>query len=108
MNRFLACAFATSVIAGCASQAPKGIAIDPSQPSIAQAADPLVRQLESGGYVMYFRHGKTEQAFQDQPSKQNWWKSCDPRSSRPLSDEGRQQMLSIGAQMRELRIPVAK
>ena len=75
---------------------------------IARPGDALVAKVAEGGYLLYIRHGKTDPAFQDKQDKPNWWKTCDTRSHRPLSDEGRAQMLSIGAQMRELRIPVAK
>jgi phosphohistidine phosphatase SixA len=106
MNRLVVVALYV-IAAGCAS-APSLSPPAATSAAAAQPADPLIRQLRNGGYVLYIRHGKTEQAFQDQPSKPRWWKSCDTRSSRPLSDEGRQQMLTLGAQMREFAIPVAR
>lgn len=74
----------------------------------ARAGDPLVARLADGGYVLYIRHGKTDSTYQDKPQKPEWWKSCDTRTHRPLSDEGRAQMQNLGHQMRELRLPVAK
>lgn len=87
-----------AVLAGCA--------VEPTLPR-ALAGDPLIAKLAEGGFVLYLRHGKTDSTFQDKQDKPEWWKSCDTRSHRPLSDEGRAQMLGIGRQMRELRIPVA-
>ncbi|HXD53007.1 MAG TPA: hypothetical protein VN689_13995, partial [Burkholderiales bacterium] len=73
-----------------------------------RSSDPLIARLAEGGYVLYFRHGKTDTTYQDKQDKPEWWKSCDPRRHRPLSDEGRAQMNSIGMNLRALRIPVAK
>ena len=111
MNRVVVCALAIASIIGCASDPSRlssSGALAKANATQPQPSDPIVRGLRDGGYILYIRHGRTEQAFQDQPGKPRWWKSCDTRASRPLSDEGRQQMLTIGAQMRELRIPVAQ
>lgn len=111
MNRVVLCALAIASMTGCTSDFSRltsGSSLPAANAAQAQPSDPIVRQLRDGGYVLYIRHGKTEQAFQDQQGRPLWWKSCDTRASRPLSDEGRQQMLTIGAQMRELRIPVAR
>ena len=74
---------------------------------IPRPGDPNVARLAEGGYVLYMRHGKTDSTFQDKLDKPTWWKSCDTRVHRPLSDEGRAQMMGMGNQIRELRIPVA-
>ena len=108
MNRTICCALSAMLllaVGGCATDAMRP---DIQAAAVAEAADPVVRQLRDGGYVIYIRHGKTEQAFQDQVAKPTWWKSCDVRMARPLSDEGRQQMLAIGNHIRALRIPVAR
>ena len=107
----IVCAVAIASIIGCASDPSRlssADALSAANVTQPQPSDPIVRGLRDGGYILYIRHGRTEQAFQDQQGKPRWWKSCDTRASRPLSDEGRQQMLAIGAQMRELRIPVAQ
>ena len=107
MNRLLLIVSIALALVLTACATPQRGAADVSMPA-AQPEDPLVRQLANGGYVVVFRHGKTEQAFQDKLDKPGWWKSCDTRSSRVLSDEGRAQMLAIGDNMRALRIPVAQ
>lgn len=95
------------VIAGCASHRDVGGGA-PGDAAVPRPGDPNVARLVEGGYILYVRHGKTDSTFQDKLDKPNWWKSCDTRVHRPLSDEGRAQMMNMGNQMRELRIPVAK
>lgn len=95
---------AAVLVAGCAGAPARAV----DEPSLARPADPVVARLRDGGYVIYIRHGKTDATFQDKQERANWWKSCDPRIHRPLSDDGRAQMMLIGAQLREQRIPVAK
>lgn len=106
MIRFLCSVLIGLSIFGCAHN--RELAAGAQSLSAARPGDALVAKVAEGGYVLYIRHGKTDSVFQDKQDKPNWWKTCDTRSHRPLSDEGRAQMLSIGAQMRELRIPVAK
>lgn len=97
------------LIAGCAGTSDwAGSRTGNSQVEAPRAGDPLVAKLAAGGYVLYLRHGKTEPTFQDKQDKPDWWKSCDSRRHRPLSDEGRAQMDKLGVQLRELRVPVAK
>ena len=90
------------LLAACAGLPERGASQDPPQYS----SDPLITRLAEGGYVIYFRHGRTDSSFQDKQDKPEWWKSCDTRRHRPLSDEGRAQMLAIGNNLRALRIPV--
>ncbi|MBK7470257.1 MAG: histidine phosphatase family protein [Betaproteobacteria bacterium] len=106
MTRQFAPVLLCLVIAGCAGHRDI-VGATQRDATIPRPADPNVARLAEGGYVLYVRHGKTDSTFQDKLDKQNWWKSCDTRVHRPLSDEGRAQMLNMGKQMRELRIPVA-
>jgi broad specificity phosphatase PhoE len=100
-----ACVLAVAAwLAGCAA-APE--TYDAHAPP-ARAGDPLVARLADGGYVIYIRHGRTDPSYQDKQDKPEWWKSCDPKRHRVLSDDGRAQMLSIGVNLRALQIPVAK
>jgi phosphohistidine phosphatase SixA len=99
---FFAASAALLLAAGCAS-GPSGGNSEPLQ----KAGDPVVARLAEGGFVVYFRHGKTDSTYQDRQDKPEWWKSCDTRRHRPLSDEGRAQMAGIGSNVRALRIPVA-
>ncbi len=88
------------ILCGCATSA--------SQEPPQRPGDPLVARLKEGGYVLYFRHGRTDASNQDRQDKPEWWKSCDPKRHRLLSDEGRAQMETVGSNMRALKIPVAK
>src|SRR5438067_2379058 len=90
-----------------------GCAVAPAETALThepvpKAGDPLVARLAEGGYVIYVRHGRTDTTYQDKQDKPEWWKSCDPKRHRVLSDEGRAQMISIGGNLRALQIPVAK
>jgi phosphohistidine phosphatase SixA len=59
----------------------------------------LVKALQGGGYVILFRHGRTDYRTQDVIPQ----KSFDDRSTqRVLSDEGREQGKRIGAALRAL------
>ena len=75
---------------------------------VAALRKPRDQRLAEGGFVVYFRHGKTDVTYQDKQDKPEWWKSCDPKRHRLLSDDGRAQMTSIGTNLRALQIPVAK
>jgi phosphohistidine phosphatase SixA len=97
------CATLVAVLGGCAVAPERGRT---SEPPSQHSSDPLIARLAEGGYVVYIRHGRTDATYQDKQDKPEWWKSCDPRRHRPLSDDGRNQMQSIGANMRAWRIPV--
>ena len=94
-----------AVIAACAVTPEQAATAEPSPQ---YSPEPMIARLAEGGYVVYIRHGRTDATYQDKQDKPEWWKSCDPRRHRPLSDDGRNQMLSLGANMRALRIPVGK
>ena len=94
-----------AIVGGCAIAPERDGA---SQPPPQYSSDPLIARLAEGGYVVYIRHGRTDATYQDKQDKPEWWKSCDPRRHRLLSDDGRSQMQSIGANMRALRVPVGK
>jgi len=104
--RFAAALLLAALIAqGCALSP----SLDPARvASPSRAADPLVARLAEGGYVIYMRHGRTDTTYQDRQDRAEWWKSCDPKRHRLLSDEGRAQMLAIGNNLRALQVPVSK
>jgi len=107
MLRQLFLAAVAALVAGCATH--QDLVPGASPPvAAARAGDPLVARLAEGGYVLYVRHGKTDPTYQDKQDRPNWWKACDTRIHRPLSDEGRAQMLGLGANIRELRVPIAR
>lgn len=66
----------------------------------------LVEALRQGGYVVYFRHAATDYSIPESQQGQEWWKSCDPRVVRNLSEAGRRQARAIGEAFRALQIPV--
>src|SRR6185503_2092474 len=96
--------------AGVACQRP------PQSPSAMQAQTPsatraavaggqelqLVDALRSGGHVIYFRHGATDQSQTD--SDPNNLANC--ATQRNLTDAGRAQAQTIGTAFRTLGIPV--
>jgi hypothetical protein len=61
----------------------------------------LVEALRQGGYVIYFRHARTDFSQKDVSL-------ADCRSQRNLSDEGRAQARAIGAAIRSLGIPIGR
>ncbi len=62
----------------------------------------LLAELRKGGYVIYFRHTSTDFSRDDVKSRSD--DDCD--NQRPLTDKGRDEARSIGAALRELKIPV--
>ena len=63
----------------------------------------LVRELRQGGFVLYMRHGITDNSRADRlPSVD----LNDCSTQRQLSDEGRDLMKRVGQSMRKARIPV--
>lgn len=72
-----------------------------SPPNVIDGAE-LVQALRGGGYVLYFRHGKTDLSTRD--SDRTNLAQC--ATQRVLSPEGRQQMADIGQLIQRLRIPV--
>lgn len=71
-------------------------------PTLAHAQEPsLGDQLRKGGYVIFFRHGKTEDTKDSDPIVFN-----DCSTQRNLNDQGRDDLKKIGAAIRAARIPV--
>lgn len=62
----------------------------------------LVQALRNGGYVIYFRHGKTDLATKD--TDRDNLSNC--ATQRVLSQEGREQMTEIGNVIQKLNINV--
>lgn len=76
----------------------------PSETVDLLGGEALVEALQQGGYILYFRHGLTDHNTYD--SDRNNLDNC--ASQRLLSDEGRQQMQSIGTAIKQLNIPISK
>ena len=71
-------------------------------PAYALGGAPLADALRKGGYVLYFRHTATD--FSQPDMAMTTYEDCG--TQRNLSDEGRRQAREIGANFRELKIPV--
>jgi broad specificity phosphatase PhoE len=71
------------------------------EPAHALAGAGLIRALQQGGLVVYFRHADTGPAYQEQGVDLG---RCD--TQRNLNDKGRLEAREIGAQFRRLRVPV--
>lgn len=68
----------------------------------------LLQELRAGGYNLYFRHMATEWSQSDHIREAGDWRSCDPGRVRQLSGAGRDQAVTVGEAMRQLRIPVGE
>lgn len=67
-------------------------------------ADTL-RQLRTGGYSLYLRHGTTNNAIPDRVPAVDL---NDCSTQRPLTEDGRQLMAKVGEFMRKARIPIGE
>ncbi len=91
---------ASFFVGGCASQQKemvRGVAV------LGQA-DQLVNKLKEGGYVIYFRHAKTNPLERDTQSKN----MDDCEIQRKLSGKGRAQARSIGEAFAAMNIPISR
>jgi len=73
-------------------------------PALELSGAALVRALQEGGYVIYFRHADTGPAFPE-PAPVDLQR-CE--TQRNLNENGRIQARQIGEQFRRLRIPVGE
>lgn len=64
----------------------------------------MLSALREGGYVLYLRHGPTDNSRVDRAPNVDL---ADCSTQRPLTDAGRQMMTEVGRQLRTARIPVA-
>lgn len=65
---------------------------------------PLVTALRGGGYVLYLRHTSTD--FGENDERMTDYADC--KSQRNLTDAGRTEARTIGAALRELKIPIGE
>src|SRR3954468_2584950 len=73
-------------------------------PALELSGAALVRALQEGGYVIYFRHADTGPAFPERVPVA--LQRCE--THRNLNENGRIQARQIGEQFRRLRIPVGE
>lgn len=69
----------------------------------------LFKEMQQGGYVIYFRHTTATVGVDDPASTTpEWWKVCDSAIARQLSDTGREEAEAIGAALDNLEFSFAK
>lgn len=68
------------------------------------AGPELLGKLRQGGFVLYLRHGSTDNTRADRVPLLDF-NDCD--SQRPLTEQGRKMALRVGEAMRAARIPLA-
>lgn len=103
-NRRLFCLLlASCLIQGAHAAGPRIADAESSAPEASQtmSGQKLVAALRQGGYVVYFRHAKTDFSKSD-AGMQNY---SDCANQRLLSEEGRDMARKIGEQIRALRLP---
>jgi len=69
------------------------------------ATPATLNQVRQGGFVLYMRHGNTDNSKPDRVPSVDL-KDCS--TQRPLTDEGRQLAAQVGKSIRAARIPVAE
>ncbi len=79
-----------------------GAAATPSFSEIA-ATRATLEQLRAGGFVLYLRHGRTDNSHPDRVPSVDF---NDCTTQRPLTAEGRADCARIGAALRQARIPI--
>lgn len=69
------------------------------------ATPALLKALQAGGYVLYMRHGVTDNSIPDRVPEVDL---NDCSTQRPLTEEGREQFAALGKAMRAARIPTGE
>jgi phosphohistidine phosphatase SixA len=86
------------------ASAPGASAAPASADFVERALTPAVlARLRAGGLVLYLRHGLTDNRI---PDRQPAVDLADCGTQRPLTAEGRQQFVTLGAALRRLGVPV--
>lgn len=98
-----------STVAGAADPAPA--AVHGAAPAAAAkfveipATPDLLRKLRDGGYVLYLRHGATDNAIPDRVPAVDL---SDCSTQRPLTPAGRTSSAAVGEAMRKAKIPIGE
>ncbi|MBY0466301.1 MAG: histidine phosphatase family protein, partial [Burkholderiales bacterium] len=93
------CVLASTLVAA----QPTSMATTPAPAFKETLATPaLLQALRKGGYVLYMRHGNTNNDHPDQPNL----KLDDCATQRPLNDEGRAVVKQVGKAIAQAHIPV--
>lgn len=106
MTRTARILFAISIAASFVGTEPAPAVLEPAEAEASEKLEgaELVKALQRGGFVIYFRHTATQRDQQD--ADQLDLDNC--ATQRRLSEEGRRQAREIGAAFTALRIRVAK
>jgi hypothetical protein len=75
-----------------------------SPPTYAADLDGLIASLKSGGYVIVFRHGATDDSQKDAYP----FKFDDMSAQRQLNDKGRTMARELGAALAKLGVPIGE
>lgn len=94
-----------AVLAACGLAAASGAWAAPGAFVEKRASPSLMHQLRQGGFVLYMRHGNTDNS---RPDRMPFVDLNDCTTQRPLSDEGRTLMARVGQGLREARIPLGR
>lgn len=70
-----------------------------------RATPELMKEIRQGGFVLYMRHGTTDNSRPDRVPSVDL---ADCSTQRPLSDAGRGLMRQVGRAMREARVPLGR
>lgn len=86
--------------------APLLVAAADQAPAFAEklADKALLQQVRHGGYVLYMRHGTTDNSRPDRTPSVDL---DDCATQRPLTDEGRQLAARVGESVRKAKLPIA-
>jgi phosphohistidine phosphatase SixA len=101
VRNIVRCAATAVMLLGAAGTSVAGELSGDIAPKLSGAA--LVKELQKGGYVIYFRHGTTAEVGEKDVAEKDM---DDCARQRPLSDAGQAQTKEIGAAFRVLQIPI--
>lgn len=102
LHRRLCLVALCALFAGFCGRAADGVA-QPARAAAVELQGPaLLAALRGGGYIIYFRHTATD--FGQNDERMTGYEACE--TQRNLTDAGRADARAIGAELRELRIPI--
>lgn len=101
------CLAALILAAGGAAAMPVWAQAGQSAPGFVEklAGPELLAEVRKGGYVLYMRHGNTDNSKPDRVPHVDL-KDCE--TQRPLNDEGRRVAAAVGKEIRNARIPLGE
>lgn len=97
--------FAILLAASSLAMPPAWGADAPAKPSFVEKpiTPALFREIRNGGFVLYMRHGNTDNSHPDRVPSVDL---NDCSTQRPLSDDGRQLMRQVGKALRDAKLPI--